>query len=28
MPLLQAVLLWIVSASGSLWAIAMGWIGN
>jgi uncharacterized membrane protein YadS len=27
-PLLQAVLLWIVSASASLWAIEKGWIGN
>jgi uncharacterized integral membrane protein (TIGR00698 family) len=28
MPLLQAVLLWVVSASASLWAIEKGLIGN
>jgi uncharacterized integral membrane protein (TIGR00698 family) len=28
MPLLQGVLLWVVSASASLWAIEKGWIGN
>jgi len=28
MPLLQAILLWVVAASGSLWAIEKGWIGN
>ena len=27
MPLLQAVLLWVISASASLWAIERGWIG-